>query len=65
LLTSHGQAEVISKGSDFHHYFRLGDYWQVDERGKALLRLLNGLNIASDLIQVRKVVTGQQSQHDA
>jgi hypothetical protein len=31
----------------------------------ALLLPLNGLNIASDLSQVRKVVTGQQSQHHA
>jgi hypothetical protein len=40
------------------------DYWKVDARGRALLLpLLNGLNIAIDLIQVRKVVTCQQSQH--
>jgi hypothetical protein len=43
----------------------MADYWKVDARAKALLPLLNGLNIPSDLIQVRKVVTCQQSQHRA
>jgi len=37
----------------------------LDLFGTALLLLLNGLNIASDLSQVRKVVTGQQWQHHA
>ena len=41
----------------------MADYRTVDVRGTALFPLLNGLNIASDLIQVRKIVTGQQSQH--
>jgi hypothetical protein len=45
--------------------FRVADYWKVDRRGTALLPLLNGLNIARDLVQVRKVVTGQQPQHHA
>src|SRR5712692_4667075 len=44
--------------------FRFADYWKVDVRSTPLLPLLNGLNIAGDLIQVRKVVTGQQSQHN-
>ena len=34
-------------------------------RAAALFPLPNGLNITSDLIQVRKVVTGQHSQHHA
>ena len=31
----------------------------------ALPPLLNGVNITSDLIKVRKIVTGEQSQHHA
>ena len=38
---------------------------ELDACAEALLPLLNGFNISSDLIQVRKVVTGQQSQHHA
>ena len=34
-------------------------------RAAALFPLPNGLNITSDLIQVRKVVTSQHSQHHA
>jgi hypothetical protein len=41
------------------------DYLEVDARAAALLPLLNGLNITSNLIQVRKVVAGQQAQHHA
>ena len=36
---------------------------QLIARPAALLPLLKGLNITSDLIDVRKVVTGQQSQN--
>ena len=36
-----------------------------DLRAAALFPLPNGLNITSDLIQVRKVVAGQHSQHHA
>jgi hypothetical protein len=46
--------------------FRFAGYCKVDVRSTPLLAtpLLNGLNIAADLFQVRKVVTGQQSQHN-
>ena len=42
---------------------REGDDTGSGLTSSALIPLPNGLNIPSDLIQVRKVVTGQHSQH--
>jgi hypothetical protein len=42
-------------------YFEIANCSKADALAAALLPLPNGLNITSDLIQVRKVMTGQQS----